>query len=57
MATPDGATHRDGDRFYKQAGLGAYVWTGTGWRYMEDKSSRKAMAVAEKLKGGYVRNR
>lgn len=56
MTIPDGATHRDGDRYYKQAGIGAYVWTGASWCYMEDRSWRRALAVAEKLKGGYIRN-
>ncbi|MBV2131998.1 hypothetical protein KRX52_04195 [Pseudomonas sp. MAP12] len=49
---PPGATHAHGQTYYrKRPQGGADVWCREklGWKYMEDRSAKAAIRIAEKL--------
>jgi len=50
---PPKATHFNGAYFLRKAQGGAYFWCSREqqWRYMEDKSARKALKTAVRLEG------
>lgn len=53
MSVPPGATHANGDAYYKRASGGAYFWCRDRrrWVYMEDASARRALKRAVRLRG------